>query len=89
MALTPELQKYYDDLNETFATEGWKKIVEEAKTEIYQLQADALELSPQGGVSLDYLLGRLQGRAEQLAYFTRLEEISDFQASLLEDEEVE
>lgn len=85
MALSPELRKYYDDLGEMFATPGWKNLVEEAKTEIYQMQADALEISPSMG-SVEYALGRLQGRAETFNYFSRLEEISDVQRAALEEE---
>ena len=86
MDLTPEQIKYYDDYDEMFATDGWKNFIEEAKTEIYQLQADALDLRPTPEYSLDYLLGRLQGRAEHLAYLTRLEEVNDMQKKLLQED---
>lgn len=81
MALTPEQKKYYDDLGEMMATAGWKSLIEEAKNEIYQLQADALDVDVWEKVCW------LRGKAEQLAYLINLEAISDAQRALLEEEE--
>ena len=64
-----------------FATEGWKALIEEAKQEIYQLQADALEAK-----SWDEVLV-MKGHAERLALLVKLEEISDAQKALLEQDD--
>jgi len=69
--LTPDEQKYYDDLDEMFATEGWKNLIEDCTKEIYQLQADALEAGSWDEVC------RLRGRAEQLAYLVNLEAVTE------------
>jgi hypothetical protein len=42
--VTPEDTKYFDDLENMFGTLGWRTLIEEAKAEIYQLQADMLEV---------------------------------------------
>lgn len=83
--LPAEIAKYYEDLEEMFATDGWKAMVEEAVKEIYQLQADALDFKPVPGVSMDWRLGVLQGKAEQLNYIARLQEISRNQKQQLID----
>ena len=41
--LSPEMNAYFDMLDETFGTPGWSLLVDEAKRQIYKLQADALE----------------------------------------------
>lgn len=87
MALTPEQSKYYDNMDEMFGTVGWRTLMEEMAREIYQLQADALDIKPIPGVSTDFLLGKLQGKAEQLAYMLRLEEVSDAQKAALENDD--
>lgn len=78
MALTQEQTNYYDRLDEMFGTAGWRELVEEAKKEIYQIQADALEAKSWDTVCY------LKGKAEQLAYLVNLEEISDMQRKSLE-----
>lgn len=78
MAITQDQTNYYERLNEMFGTEGWKELVEHAKAEIYQLQADSLDAKNWDIVCY------LKGKAEQLAYFVSLEEISDMQRTLLE-----
>lgn len=78
MALTQDQIKYYDDLEEMMATPGWKTLIEEAKNEVYQLQADALD-APNWDV-----VCRIRGKAEQLAYLINLEDISEAQKAQLE-----
>lgn len=43
MALTPELNAYFDNLDEMFGTAGWRQLVDGCVKEIYELQANALE----------------------------------------------
>jgi hypothetical protein len=43
MALTPEQERYFNDLDDTFGSAGWLQLVDDAKREIYELQASALE----------------------------------------------
>lgn len=85
MGLTPEDEQYYQDMEETFATPGWKRLVEEAKRIIYQFQADALEARTYESVC------ELRGRARQLAELVNLEELTDMskqqaEAAALEDD---
>ena len=81
MALSPEEQQYYGDLDETFSTPGWKRIIEAAKQEIYQLQADSLEAPNWDVVNVN------RGRAIALAQFVNLEDVSDMQRAELERED--
>lgn len=60
--------EYAEKLLETFATPGWKLVVEEAKRQIYQLQADALDQKSWENVC------RLQGEAAQLSRIVNLED---------------
>lgn len=81
MALTPEQTEYYNDLEELFATSGWKKVIEDAQAQIYQFQADALEQPNWDAVNV------LRGRALQLNELTLLEDISMMQKAELESED--
>ena len=65
--MTQDEQDYIDDLQMTFATAGWRRMVEEAKAQIYQYQADALERC-RTVEELYYM----RGRAEQLAIMVNL-----------------
>ena len=76
--LTQEQQEYYEDLDEMFATKGWKRLVEEAKKQIYQYQSDALEQPDWDSVNV------LRGRAQQLNELVLLEDISLMQKAQLE-----
>jgi hypothetical protein len=73
MGLTPEDQQYFQDMEETFATQGWKRLVEEARKLIYNIQADALEARSYEQVC------EMRGRAGQLAELVNLEELTDLQ----------
>jgi len=58
--LSPELNAYFDMLDETFGTPGWSLLTDEAKRHIYKLQADALEAKTWDEVLI------MRGRALQL-----------------------
>jgi len=66
-----DLRQYFDDLDDMMGSPGWKRIVEDAKKEIYQLQADALEAP-----SYETLM-YMRGQAETLARIVNLREVSD------------
>lgn len=77
MGLTPEDQKFFDDLEELFSTPGWKSLVEEAKRTIYHLQAEALEAGSFEEVCVK------RGRAQQLAELVNMEASLELQKSEL------
>lgn len=81
MALTREQFEYYEALEEMFATKGWRKLVEDAKAQIYQYQADALDAPSWDVVNV------LRGKGLQLAELVNLEEVSRLQRQLLEEDE--
>jgi hypothetical protein len=83
MALTPEQEEYYDALEDVFALPGWKLIIEEATKEIYNIQANMLEVSSWERVC------ELRGEAARLAEFTRLEEVSRLQKAMLEQDDAD
>ena len=83
MAITPEQTQYYDNLAEMMGTQGWRSLLEEAKSEIYQLQADALEAPNIETVCI------LRGKAQQLAYLINLQGISTNQRAILEEPDPE
>lgn len=62
-------QQYINYLEEMIATPGWSILVEEAHTQIYQFQLDAIEAANWGEVQ------RLRGKAEQLAELCSLPDI--------------
>lgn len=68
--LSPEDNEYFDDLEAVFGMRGWKRIVEEAKSEIYQLQAEALEAQSWDKVC------ELRGRAITAFRIVNLEDIT-------------
>jgi hypothetical protein len=39
-----EALEYFERLEETFATPGWKQLIDEARAQLYQYQADVLEV---------------------------------------------
>ena len=59
---------YYNDLEELFGTSGWRHLLEEARKQIYQFQAEALEAKSFEQVCY------LRGQAEQLARLINLPE---------------
>jgi hypothetical protein len=74
------LRQYIEYVEEMIATPGWSILVEEAKKEIYQLQADALESADWGAVQ------RKRGAAERLAELTHLDEVIANQRTQMEEE---
>jgi hypothetical protein len=79
-AITQDQIDYYDALDEMFATQGWKLLIEEATAQIYQCQADALEQPSWDNVNV------LRGKAMQLAELKNLEEVTRMQRTLLEED---
>lgn len=77
MALTPEQIEYYDSMEELFSTKGWKILVEDARAQIYQYQADALEAPNWDTVNV------LRGKGLQLAELANLEEVTVLQKQFL------
>lgn len=78
--LEPHLREYYDQLEEMFATSGWRTLCEEAAIEIEQLRADALESRSWEDVQF------FKGRAFQLATIINLATEARGQRALLEEE---
>lgn len=70
---------YFDDLEAMFATAGWRHLIDEARKQIYQFQADALERT-RSFEEICYL----RGQAEQLA---RLINLPDTTASMRDQHE--
>lgn len=66
-----ELEVYFDNLDEMFGTMGWQQLVEDAKKEIYQLQASAFE-----AVSFEEMMYK-KGMAETLNRIVTLREVTE------------
>lgn len=81
MALTPEQTTYYRDLEEVFATAGWKTLMAEAESQIYQNQANALDCPNWDAVNI------LRGRSLQLNELLMLEDVSIMQEAALDVED--
>lgn len=79
--LTQDQQNYFDDLEFTFGTRGWRHLVEEAHKWIYQYQADALEKTH----SFEQVM-YLRGMAEQLARLIALPDATANERQQLEQE---
>ena len=79
--LTQEQKDYYDDLDMMFATPGWKRVIEDAKAQIYQNQADALECPDWDAVC------ELRGKSLSLVDVINLEAVSITQKAMLEEED--
>lgn len=67
--LDPELIQYFDELEHTIGTPGWRRIVDDAKKQVYQFQCAALE-EARSFEQVCYM----RGQAEQLAYLINLPE---------------
>lgn len=78
--LTDDDIRYFDDLDDMFGSRGWKHLTDEARKQIYQFQADALEAKSYEVVCY------LRGQAEQLA---RLINLPDATANLRSQHELE
>ena len=62
--------EYIDALEEMFATQGWRNLIEEAKAQAYQYQADALECKSWEQVC------ELRGQVLQLSRLVNLEQVT-------------
>lgn len=82
--LTPEDIRYFEDLDSMFGTAGWRHLVEEARKQIYQFQAEALEAKNFETVAY------LRGQAEQLVRLINLQDTTTtLRANSEEDETAE
>lgn len=81
--MAPEDLEYFDDLEATFGTHGWKTLIEEAKKKIYEYQAAALECTSWDQVNI------LRGRALQLQDLVNLQDVMELARKNIEAEEVE
>lgn len=79
MALTKEQVDYYDAMEGMFATPGYKIMIKDATAQIYQHQADALELASWDFVNV------LRGKSQALAELVNLEETTNLQKASLEE----
>ena len=73
MALAPERVKYYDDMSEMFATNGWKDLIDEMTREVYEKQADALQAGTWEQVC------EMRGHAQAYAVLINLKEMTAMQ----------
>jgi hypothetical protein len=74
----------FNDLEEVFAMRGWRKLIEEAKSQLYQYQADALEVPSWDKVN------ELRGQCLQLSRLINLEEVTALmKAQVLEEQAAE
>lgn len=79
--LTTEQAKYYDALDEMFTSAGWRVLIEEATAQIYQNQADSLEMPTWDALNV------LRGKSMQLAELTTLEAVTLTQKAILLQED--
>lgn len=79
MSLNQEQAEYYDALDDMFSTKGWKLVIEEAKAQIYQNQADSLEVPNWEQVCV------LRGKSLSLNELVNLELVSHAQRDSLEE----
>ena len=73
MALAAERVKYYDDMSEMFATTGWKDLIDEMTKEVYEKQADALQVGTWEEVC------EMRGHAKAYAILINLKEMTAMQ----------
>ena len=79
MALTKAQTDYYDAMEGMFATSGYKIMIEDATAQIYQNQADALEVQTWDLVNI------LRGKSQALAELVNLENTTTIQKASLEE----
>jgi hypothetical protein len=70
MSRAREALEYFEKLDETFGTEGWKLLIDEAKSQLYQYQADVIEADSWDKVC------ELRGQVTQLSRLVNLEEVT-------------
>jgi hypothetical protein len=85
MSLSKEDQKYYEDLSEMFARDGWRTLVEEAKVEYDSILKYLAVEKDHGNIR------EAQGKLLVLDRMINLEELahSSYDAVLAESEEQE
>ena len=76
MATVDETLQYFEELEETFSTKGWKNLIQEAKAQLYQYQNDAIEVDSWEKVC------EIRGEVRQLSRLLNLEEM----ISILKDQ---
>jgi len=64
-----EILEYFEKLEDLFGNPGWKLVVEEAKAQLYQFQADVLEARTWEAVC------ELRGQVMQLSRIINMEEV--------------
>jgi hypothetical protein len=74
-----EALEYFEKLEETFSTQGWKLLIEEARAQLYQYQADVLEVDSWEKVC------ELRGQVQQLSRLINLEEVTGLMRQQAED----
>jgi len=74
-----EALEYIERLEETFATPGWKQLIEEARAQLYQYQADVLDVDSWDKVC------ELRGQVTQLSRLINLEEVTGLLRQQAED----
>lgn len=65
-----EALNYFNDLEDMFGTPGWRNLVDDAKREIYELQATALEAASYEEIMF------MKGQAEVLNRIVNLRDIT-------------
>lgn len=66
-----EALEYFEKLEEVFGCEGWKLLLEEARSQLYQYQADVLEVDSWDKVC------ELRGQVTQLSRLLNLEQMTE------------
>lgn len=74
-----EALEYFEKLEETFSTPGWKQLIDEARSQLYQYQADVLEVDSWDKVC------ELRGQVTQLSRLINLEEVTGLMRQQAED----
>jgi hypothetical protein len=72
--------KYIEQLEEMFATDGWRNLVDEARSQIYQYQLDVFQSR-----TWDEFV-ELRGRVAQLSSVVNLEEMTRMMKANIEAE---
>ena len=69
MASIEETLRYFEELEEMFSTKGWKNLVSEARSQLYQYQGDILEVDSWDKVC------EIRGEVKQLSRLLNLEDM--------------
>ena len=82
--MTQDERTYFDTMEDLFSHKGWKLLSEQFKKEIYQLQADTLDIKT---VPNWDVLNFNRGRAVEMAEFIRMPEIIQVEKQAMTDAE--